>query len=415
MPALTTLAAFRWLATPAGAEAAAALGPAALADDALLSTSARLRRTYTPDQAAALIALGRARLAAVEKFGAHAAHLLAPREAVEQASSPAVRAWRAAVLAHPGARVVDAGCGIGADSLAFAAAGAAVFGFDLDPARAFCAAHNAAVFAVSDRAHFACADARAPLPVRALGRDSLLFCDPARRDAHGNRTFDHEAYQPPFSHAAAWAQAYPGVRVAVKCAPGLDVAAIARWGGAVVFLSHEGDLKEALWVSDGRDRAGAPLPAAVLFAGGAAHRWARAEGEPPPADVREPRAFLLEPDSAIIRAGLVRQAGAAWNASQLDETIAYLTADAVPETPWMRAWAVEAWMPFSVKGLRAALRARGIGAVTVKKRGSPMTPEALIAALKLRGEGRRAGVVLTRLRGQPIAVIVGEGPVARPA
>ena len=46
-----------------------------------------------------------------------------------------------------------------------------------------------------------------------------------------------------------------------------------------------------------------------------------------PGDVGPPRGWLIEPDPALIRAGLVTSAGRAWGATQLDETIAYLTAD----------------------------------------------------------------------------------------
>ena len=38
-------------------------------------------------------------------------------------------------------------------------------------------------------------------------------------------------------------------------------------------------------------------------------------------------------------------------------------------------------MPFNVKKLRAYLREHGVGQVTVKKRGTAVTPETLIAKL----------------------------------
>jgi arsenate reductase-like glutaredoxin family protein len=61
-------------------------------------------------------------------------------------------------------------------------------------------------------------------------------------------------------------------------------------------------------------------------------------------------------------------------------------------------------MPFHLKTLRAYLRERGVGRVTVKKRGSPITPEALTAKLKLTGDESRT-LIMTRHQGKPIVMI----------
>jgi len=106
----------------------------------------------------------------------------------------------------------------------------------------------------------------------------------------------------------------------------------------------------------------------------------------------------------VLRAGLVQHLGAQIGASQLDPDIAYLTADRAVETPFARYWPVEDWLPFSLKRLRAALRERNVGQVVVKKRGSPLQPEALIRDLRLKGDQSRV-VFLTHLDGKPIVVI----------
>jgi hypothetical protein len=130
----------------------------------------------------------------------------------------------------------------------------------------------------------------------------------------------------------------------------------------------------------------------------------------PAPPLSEPRAFLYEPDPAVIRAGLLSEMGQRLDLPmfRLDESIAYLTADICIRSQWARVWPVWEWMPFNLKRLRAALRARGIGRVTVKKRGSPITPEDLIRQLKLDGSGESAVVVLTRIADQPAAIICGE-------
>ncbi|MGQ0601247.1 MAG: THUMP-like domain-containing protein, partial [Anaerolineales bacterium] len=62
--------------------------------------------------------------------------------------------------------------------------------------------------------------------------------------------------------------------------------------------------------------------------------------------------------------------------------------------------------PFQLKRLREYLRAREVGNVTVKKRGSPLAPEELIHKLKLSGKASRI-VFLTHVSGKPF-VLVGQ-------
>ena len=61
-------------------------------------------------------------------------------------------------------------------------------------------------------------------------------------------------------------------------------------------------------------------------------------------------------------------------------------------------------MPFNLKKLRAALRARNMGQLVVKKRGSPIEPETLIQRLGLRGP-ESCIVILTKNQGRPVVLI----------
>jgi hypothetical protein len=125
-----------------------------------------------------------------------------------------------------------------------------------------------------------------------------------------------------------------------------------------------------------------------------------------------PAAYLYEPDPAILRARLVATLAEQLGAAQLDREIAYLTADRAIATPFARCWRVLEWLPFSLKRLRARLRALDAGAVTVKKRGSPLDTDSL--ARKLSDGGTRPlVVVLTQAQGRPVALIC-EGPIRKP-
>jgi hypothetical protein len=126
----------------------------------------------------------------------------------------------------------------------------------------------------------------------------------------------------------------------------------------------------------------------------------------PPLPISAPLAYIYEPDPSILRAGLVQALGAELEAAQLDPEIAYLTADTHVENPFVRCWPVEDWMPFQLKRLRATLRDRNVGRVTVKKRGSPILPEELAQMLRLDGDEEKT-LFLTQLEGSPVVVIAG--------
>ena len=76
----------------------------------------------------------------------------------------------------------------------------------------------------------------------------------------------------------------------------------------------------------------------------------------------------------------------------VDEHIAYVTCDASFRTPFARGYEVLEELPYREKQLQAALRERGIGRLTIKKRGVDVVPEQLRKRLALSGdeEGNRA-------------------------
>jgi uncharacterized protein with von Willebrand factor type A (vWA) domain len=125
-----------------------------------------------------------------------------------------------------------------------------------------------------------------------------------------------------------------------------------------------------------------------------------------PAGVRTPGRYLYEPDPAVLRAGLVRELGAQLSAEQIDAEIAFLTSDRAMATPFATVFAIEDVLAFQLKRLRAHLRTRGIGRVTVKKRGSPIAPEDLMRQLRLNGEGLERTLILTQIAGAPSVLIV---------
>ena len=97
----------------------------------------------------------------------------------------------------------------------------------------------------------------------------------------------------------------------------------------------------------------------------------------------------------MTRAGLVGELGRRLAARQIDPRIAFLTSDTLTPTPFASAYRVEEVLPFQAKRVGEWLKARGVGRVTVVKRGSPVDADELMSKWKLRGDGHRA-VILTR-------------------
>jgi hypothetical protein len=139
-------------------------------------------------------------------------------------------------------------------------------------------------------------------------------------------------------------------------------------------------------------------------------RTLRGRGLPDPA-VRPVGRYLYEPDGAVIRAHLVAEVAEDVDGGLIDPTIAYVTADALRPTPYATAYEITDRLPFSVKKLKALLREREVGTLTVKKRGSAVEPEELRRKVLPKPHGRNtATVFLTRVAGAP-AMLLGHPAV----
>ncbi len=389
---------FRALLSPQGARAlqeAMALQPR---EADFLPLLQRLQRRYPTDIARAALETAILRREAQRKFPHTAEKMYFTREALEQASPSAVSRYRSRRFAGC-ALLFDLGCSIGGDLIHLGQVAPTV-GVDRDALRLAMARANLQALRLWERVHLVQADLRAPLPVGALPPHSAAFFDPARRTA-GRRITSVREYQPPLAHIRAWLPHVEGL--AVKVSPGVNLEELASYDCEVEFISLHGALKEAcLWFGCFRSaaRRATVLPDDVTLLPDVA-----AESAAP--RLCEPLTWIYEPDPAVLRAGLVRTLAARLDAFQLDADIAYLTADHYTATPFARAWPVEAWMPFQLKRLRAYLREHNVGQVTIKKRGSPLQPQELQRALKLKGDRQRV-LFLTHLRGRPIVVIAQE-------
>ena len=401
------LQSFAQLLSPAGQAVLAEIQACQPREADYLVHFQRFSRRFPADltQTALEIAIQRGR--AEDKFPL-GGQMYFDRESLEQASSFPVAAERARrYQGFDG--VLDMGCSAGGDALALAEQ-APVLGIDLDPLRLALASANGFVLAPRYAANWLQADLTwLPIRLERTKSNTALFFDPARR-SDGRRVYSVERYHPPLSIIREW---LPHVaEIGVKLSPGVNLAELDAYDAEIEFISVQGELKEAvLWFGALRTAA---RRATLLTEVNGQYETASLVQNPDERlaqlPISAPLDFIYEPDPAILRAGLVALLGTQLQAAQFDADIAYLTASRVVETPFARCWAVRDWFPFQLKRLRAYLRGRGVGRVTVKKRGSPLEPEDLIRQLKLQGDAQ-ALLFLTHLEGKPIVIVADPVPV----
>lgn len=380
------LDAFRWLLTRPGQQL---LERAAGAPEDPLRASAALRKDADAEHVAAALTQVELRRRAVAKFGEDAHRMYFTPDGLEQATRRPVARHRAArLVAASTGTLIDLGCGIGGDLIAAAEAGITVAGIDLDPLRVEVARANLDALGLGGAVTVADAT-----QVDHRGFD-VAFADPARRSVRG-RTFSVDDWTPPWP----FVQELLARNSCVKVAPGISHHLVPEHVEAE-WVSDHGEVKEAaLWSGS---LATTRRRATVIGDGG----LATLTDEDPVADgVRGVGEYLYEPDGAVIRAGLVTTVAAGVGGGLVDEHIAYVTSDQAFRTPFARSYRVLEELPQREKQLRAALRERGIGRLTIKKRGVAVVPEDLRKRLALAGD-TEGTIVLTRVAGKGVCLLV---------
>ena len=352
-----------------------------------LALGTRLRMAHDVEFVAAAVTQNHLRGKARAKFGDSAARMYFTPEALEQSTRSVVSEHRASRLSSSGVcAVVDLGCGIGGDLIAFARQGVRVRGIEYDPVRAAIAQANLVALGLSGTV--SCEDATTV----AIASDEAAFVDPARRDGKG-RIFDPTNCVPPWDFVTALL----GGRSLAKTMPGIAHRLIPA-GVEAEWISVDGNLVEAcLW---GADFATVSRRATLLPSGATL-----TSDDEECSLVEAPGAYLYEPDDAVIRAGLVTAVAAKVGGWLIDPKIAWVSSDSHVPTPFAHAFRVVEELPFREKPLKAALVARDIGTLTIKKRGVEVIPEVLTKKLKLKGT-ITATVVMTRVSDEGRAYLV---------
>jgi hypothetical protein len=340
-----------------------------------------------------VITQARLRTRAKAKFGDFASSMLFTEAGLEQATRLQVAAVHAERLKLGGyKKIADLGCGIGADSLAFASLGLEVTAVEQDSQTAALASFNLAPFPnaevqVSDAEQFD------------LTSFDAVWLDPARRDLE-RKGAKHITLTPAdFSPNLDWSFGIAKPK-GIKLGPAFPLELIpsdveAQW------VSHQGDLVElVLWFDGLRDK---PGRTALMLKDGQRYIFEGLGLERSVVDSL--KQYIYEPDSSLIRSQLLGEFASQQGMTGVSEGIAYLSSESLVSSPWLKTYEVLETLPLDELTIRKALAQRGIGKLEIKKRGVDITPEELRPKLKLKGEGA-ATLILTKVGDARRALIV---------
>lgn len=360
-----------------------------LTKKSLVQDLSHLRKAHG-DNARALVELVQARRA-----GKLPESWLMDSESVQQATPPVVAAWRAEVLKAAGVEAaVDVTCSIGTELYALSAAGLRVLGGDLDHQRLRMARFNV------PEAPVVRMDALRPAFAGDL-KSGVVVADPARRNSSG-RIAKLEDLQPPLPELL---DCYD--KMVVKCAPGIDYS---EFDGHVEVVSVDGGVKETCLYSPAIL---GPGRRAVVM-GASSVKEIVTSDEPETDRVGGVGRYIVDPDGAIVRAGLVRQYAARHGLWQLDPHIAYLTGDELPAG--VRGFEVVEEVP--LKKARPALVGLGAKSVEILVRGVDVDPDELRKKWKLKkgnagGNGGASGAGAADTAYSVVVTRIGEGSAAK--
>ncbi|MGD7733549.1 THUMP-like domain-containing protein [Propionibacteriaceae bacterium G57] len=382
-----------------------ALALAAAQDDpGSVQAATRLRAQFSSELATAALHQEALRRRARAKLGDRAADMLFTADGLEQATRPEVSRWRFARLVAAGiTRVVDLGCGIGADAMAALDAGLDVVTIERDAEVAEFARHNLAVangqagpgtaeVVVADAIDWAAAHLHSSSPTTAV------LLDPARRTDRG-RTWRVEDLSPPWDFVLdVLAAGRPAV---VKLGPGIDRSMLPQVPTS--HVSHGGDAVETtLW--GGPPGVAFPgVEAVVIDRAGTVHTLS---GQPRAVPFGPLGSWLHEPDPAVSRAGLVGLLGD--DLVQLDPTAGYYSGNVDLTSPFVTSFEVLEVLEASPRRLKAWVREHGVGTLEIKKRGRGGLLDVDPAALRrqLKPKGPASATIVLAPTGEGVRAIV---------
>lgn len=345
-----------------------------------------------------------------------------PHLAMEQCSSEATARYKAAVVERIAClgdsaeqrTLVDLTGGYGVDFAYLAPAfGRAVY---VERQEQLCrmARHNMALLGLAgaEIRHADAAEVLHAMPRRDGGPGAtLVFLDPARRDAHGGRVYGLAECSPDVL-AMRDELLDKADAVMLKLSPMLDIGEARRQLGDVAevhVVSVDNECKELLMVM--RRGAGTPRICCTDIRGGRTETcsFTGRGGEAPLAGGVMAGDYLYEPNASIMKAGCFGELGRRMGLEQLDaNSHLFVSREWRPDFPG-RKFAIRAVTSLNKHELRQALG--GIERANITVRNFPMDVAALRRRLKLK-EGGNAYLFATTCRGRHLLLVTTRPDVA---
>lgn len=338
-----------------------------------------------------------ARRQASAKLGDWAAHGFFSLSLLQQASRHSIAQYRASYFAGK-KHVLEIGTGTGSDTAALARVAEHVTTIDGDPEASELAQRNLALQGISN-VTFLIGDAQQLVGTLSNTFDAL-FADPARRTKTGERFTDGDEYSPPLSFVMSLAI---GSLRAIKVSPGLFVEPCpAGWSRQFVGYAEE-CLEQTLWYGSSIVDSSIAVTDRLEF-------WSPTNTDTEIETAKEIGGYLVEAHATINRSQKLAVFFKERGILLFDPDVAYGTATTAPVRSGLyTSYTVLEHLPYSKKGLKAALSARGWSNRTeFKKRNFSGDVEAVRAEIDLPKHSHTApfGVVLLfRYHGKPWAVL----------
>ena len=318
------------------------------------------------------------------------------KEFLEQASSASVATWRAERFVRAGIKKIhDPCCGIGSDSIAFAAAGLKVRASDKEEVAVHFARANAEVCGQNDITFLVADVDTDPPPAGAV------FLDPARR--RGSRRLMNPADWSPSPDAIAKVLKGRGA-AGLKLSPAVDLENLLEVypePKEIETVSLKGEAKETLFWYGKVGKKG--VRRATLLPGG--ETWA---GDP---DMERPVGelgeWIYDPDPALVRSGLLAAFAHEHGLHLLDWHIGYLTGGKVV-TPFLDRFRVLGCETLDPRKMKVLLRKHEVGRLLVRKRGIAERPHTLEKRFLTRSYGDQTLTLLAARIGDRHIGVLGE-------
>lgn len=311
--------------------------------------------------------------------------LYPPKLAMEQCSSQLTAQYKATLW--EGNTLVDLTGGFGVDFSFLAPAFREAIYIEQQPHLVETAKHNATILGLS-HAEFISQDSVAYL--EEMEAVDCLFIDPARRSDSGKKVFTIESCEPNLE-AIQDRLLQKAETVLIKLSPMLDITQALntlRCVREVHIVSVENECKELLFLLK-RETENAPCIFCVNLSRrhtpSVIHFEAEEEKRAIPDYTTEPKQFLYEPNTSIMKSGFFKSIAVRYHLQKFHPDSHLYTSDRlIPDFPG-RTFRIETYSTLNKKELNSLLR--GIDNANLTVRNFPMSVEALRKKLKLKEGG----------------------------